>query len=1402
MAALSKRDIEMIFRAETDAATRPVNELTADVKKLRQGMEELAKASNKTDKSLDDLAKSTRDLEKAQEELSTARTLLTQLNNQANALERAETAAEKAGKKYNDLKAQVDGVEAPTKRLVNSLAAAERGLNANNARLEQARKDYSEVKASIESIIGPVSNLQDSFRQVAVAQRDITQGLTAAKGSVAAFKTEIALANTEADKLAANDAFKKAGAEAGLPVAQVQYLSQFENRVELLAKARRELIAQDAAFRQAVEAQEAKVGAANVAQLKEQFEQASIAAARLEQVDAFRKLAADSIAATSATDRIAASINNASTPAQRLATEILKIVNPAAAVSSTLDGMDERLNSVVAKLAGGKISVAEWGQLNNELQGVQAGLIRAAAEVDKFTAQQDKVSQAAAAYDQQAAKVRELAAAEISASTNVEELTADIQREEAALRRLGGALDSETAKLREFGTTLKSIGVDSNNLPNAMQRIEATATRAAPAISRVANAVTPGGRRGFLGLDPYQLQNLSFQVNDVFTSLASGISPMQTLAQQGGQIVQIFPGIISSFAAWLPLIAPVGVAIGVLAASIGEANNQLQILRTANATLSSLGNSGGATVAQVQSLAQTFRDFGESVDDALTATKIMVKEGLDPKYYEDFAIAAKNASDVQGKDLKTTTEEITKAFTEGAAEVLKLDDQYNFLTNSQRDQLSASKDTKDETEEVRKAFDSLFKTQQDGANDMNTVFKDATNNLNKAWQDFLGTLSNTGIVDSMANALANVLIGASAVLNFIKQVNGQVVSNRQSNKDAIIERDKQIRANPANAAKINSDFSKRLAQGITPDKRSVKELWADAEKETLKQMADTRKRLDAAQGATGKKGVNLAGGSQGEQKAQEAAAAKAKKDAAKAAKKAASDAEAEAKRRAAEAKRLAKQYENEQDQLSSQLSRFTAQAMQGQQAPLQQQLDLAKQAVDEQFKALEDRLSEFREKFGKDAKINGMSQADYSAALSAQKAQLVLNKQLGVYESNINDLLKSRDEKLKSIKEAQDAGLLSAQDALDQTKEVTSSMGPQIDAAIESARQFIATLQPSAATQAMLDKFARIQQQGGGANDAGTINRGQAESGVKKSGEEINKIFQQRATLIDAANKLYDIGAINFTQKEDRIKAAYAGTNAVLKEQIATLSEYLEKNKDILTPETYALATAQLQEYNAQLQYTTTLQQAVQQSAQQAIENGVMTMFDSLAQGIANVITGAGSLKDLFSDLGRAALDFAAQFLQAIAQAIVQTYALRIAMSLTGGSGGGGFFGNLFKFHGGGTVGDYGRGVMRSGTNFPVADLSSVPRYHNGVQGAGLKSNEMLAVLQKGENVQTEEQQRIEANRLKAAKAGQGDRGLRQVLAIGDAEVASAMSGAAGEDVFLTFVQRNRATLKQMIGNA
>lgn len=1367
MAALNKRDIEMIFRAETDAAQRPVKELSSDVKKLRTTLDDLTKASNKTDKSLDDLATTARELEKVQSELANSRTLLTQLNSQAAALDRAQESADKATKRYSDLKAEIDATDKPTKRLSNSMDAAERRMNAANQRLEEQRGIYKEVKASIESIIGPVENVQDAFRQVAVTQREVTQGLNTAKAAAVSFREEIKAANDEAAKAQGTEAFKQTARSAGVPESQIAAIAEETNRTELLAKAKQELAAQDRLLRAQAETRSLQFLEAIE---KERAGVAALAAAeeRLGQVDAFRKVAADALATSSSADRISASLNAGTTSAQRLQEAVLGIVNPAQASSTTLAGMEERLDAVIAKMSGGKITAGEWNHLNNELQAVQASLIAAAAEVDKFAAQQARVDSAAGAYDVQAQKVRELAAAEVTAETDVKALTAALAREEAQLQSLGAALDRETAKLGEMGGALKKVGVDSTQIPQAIQRIEATATKAAPAIKKVSETLLPGGKKGFLGLDPFQLQNLSYQVNDVFTSLGSGIPITQVLAQQGGQILQIFPGALSAIAAYLPVILPLAAGFAVLAGSIAEANTQIETLKTANTVIASLGQNNGYDTKKFQQIVQDFRDIGVSAEDATAATKTFVTEGLNPKAVDDYVIAAKNLADVQGIDVKQATEELTKAFTSGATEVLALDDKYHFLTGTQRDNLAASKDTKNEYIEVNKAFSALYKKMQEGAQQAQGPFTTATNTLRGAWDALMQSFDQTGILEDTIKFISNAVIGFTYLINVARRFG------------AIFKGVSLLSlTNPIGLVSASIQVGKNLGEGAGSN------ILAGAEQDTFAQMSRAQAALKRAQQAPG---IDAGAGSAGRQRDKEAQAAKDRKQAEQDAKKRAREAAAEAKRRQREAEQLAKQYENEQDQLTAALSRFTVEAMRNTQAPLDQQLELAKQSVDEQFKAIEDRLQEFRAKFGANKPINGMSQEQFAAALNAQKQQIVLSKQLGVYESNVNDLVKTRSEKLKEIQDDQKNGLITAQQALDRTAEVTSSLAPAIDGAISAARQFIAALKPSAETTALLAKFDRIQNQSGPQGN-NTIIRAQAQTGVSQNEQDINKEFERRAKLIESANNLYEAGVTNYTQKEEAIRQAYASTNKEITDGIAAAREYLIANQQMLPPDVFANAIAQLDLYSTKLKYTDEITKSVKQSAQEAFSQGFVTMFDTLAQGIADVITGAGSLGDLIGNLGKAALQFAANFAKAIADAIIQIYALRIAKSLIGG------------FHGGGTVGSLAGGQMRLSRNIGMPDLNlgAVPRYHEGVQGAGLKSNEMLAVLQKGENVQTVEQQKAEANKLKAARKDKGG-GLRQVLAFGDDEIAGAMAGPAGEDVVVTHIRRNSPRIRQALG--
>lgn len=192
--------------------------------------------------------------------------------------------------------------------------------------------------------------------------------------------------------------------------------------------------------------------------------------------------------------------------------------------------------------------------------------------------------------------------------------------------------------------------------------------------------------------------------------------------------------------------------------------------------------------------------------------------------------------------------------------------------------------------------------------------------------------------------------------------------------------------------------------------------------------------------------------------------------------------------------------------------------------------------------------------------------------------------------------------------------------------------------------------------------------------------------------------------------------------------------------------------------------------------------------------NGIVGIFDSFAQAIANG-------ENAWQAFGNAALRVLAQVLQQIAAAIIQQQILNM---LAGGSFGGTMASFATRMLGGGMVGHTG-GVVGSmaigGGNARIGRpdwVNSAFTYHTGGR-AGFAPDEVSATLKKGEEILTEEDPRHRDNMGGAGPASDSTR-LKQVLAIGDDEIANAMRGAAGESVMMTTIKRNAPTIRRLLG--
>jgi hypothetical protein len=1431
--SLSKRDIELLFRAETDGATRDIKSLTGTVKSLRETLVQQTAAAEKGQGSLEAIAETTRELKKAQDELGTARGLLTALNSQEAALERAQTRTAKLSGELADLQKQIDATDKPTKRLTNSYNAKSKALDAARAKEEAESKALAETRTQIEGIIGPVENFEASFQDIATASKDIARGLAVAGEAADTFKAKMksaADANAQVEKeLAAGVAFEQQGRAGGLTQAQIDYISQFENRAELLAQAMREVKAQSAGFDQAVAAQEARVGAANVERLRQEITDTFAAAERLEQLTAFQRLAQEARAASADVGKFASSFD-AST-AVRFADAIQAIQNPARAAAETIDGISAAVDRAEATLNGKyKPTVAAAANEANNLSQAQAGLQRVAAQVDGLRAQEVAAANAQQAYADARAEVDRLAAEIEKATEPNDQLARSLKQAEAAVDQTGRAMQKESTQLDALRDKAAKAGIEVNDLAKTEKDLEAAARRAADAQGKLGDVTGSSGKKGFLGLQPHELQNLSFQLNDVFTSLSSGISIQQTAAQQGGQIFQIFQGRILAFLPTLLRLIPVFAALTVGIIAFSRAASEAADLRDFQGTLDSLGETNGNTAQGLQNVAKSLRDVGANSKDANAAVKQFVQDGMNPDALHDFGVAAANTAEVTGKTLPEAARELSTAFTGSTDSLLKNQLVMGTLTDAEQAQAVAMVQSGKDSEAREFIFDRYFAKMAKAAQDMEGPWASATRTLNTAWHGLLDTIGNSTVIQTTVGIIEGAIKRFAFLINLVSEI-----TNRASALD------KQIRAGKtsfgpdtslsgavdAANARTNTAFNARnqrtnpkagSAAGqqydIAGGAKAVEQ--ARLQNQLAKAGVDlnNKKNRALAEEATRQIALNNArdaGYSVADQQKLADFAVDSLRE--RYAKKDKTRDDAAAKRKQQQAEELAKQYAAAQDSLDNALGRMNAAALKASGGTIEEQVAAARKAVDEQYTSLYNQLAEFQKKFGATATIHGMTQDAYKQQLQDNQQILADQAEMQTREQGINDIISARSKAVQEIENKIQAGALDPTQGFQQITEVTSKINTDLLAAIDKARTFALTLKPSPETQ----KFLAQLDQAAGAAGAGGLNQQNRQAFQTINGQqenELNKIISERNSLIQTNNQLVKLGVLTQTDAQNQARAAYAATSVEINKQIEAQKSLLAaalQSKSI-TQTGYDAAIAKLNLLGQQAQYTDQRYVQLRESMNQLINQQFMQFIDSIAQTLANVADGTESVTDGLKDIALAFVKFIAQTLIGIGELIIQALILSAIdkatggiisgllafYKATGGSSSSGVGGILGMKHNGGTVGSYSGGVQStSRVGVTPAMIAAAPRYHDGTPGVGLSSNEQLAVLERGEKVVTEEQQRREA--AAQGSGGGAPNGIRQVLAFGDDQIAGSMASSAGEQVVLTHIKRNGPTIKQML---
>jgi phage-related minor tail protein len=207
-----------------------------------------------------------------------------------------------------------------------------------------------------------------------------------------------------------------------------------------------------------------------------------------------------------------------------------------------------------------------------------------------------------------------------------------------------------------------------------------------------------------VGLSGYAWQNLSYQINDVITSLASGISPMQTFAQQGGQIYQVLQGgqggvkgallgigeQASSVAARIGLVggafaAATAAALAGVAAFSSYASTQMALAQN----LSGVGRASGATAGQINAIASASAAAGSvSIRSAREMAGEFAATGkIGTEMYGGLIGTVKDYAATTGQEMPAATKALAEAFADPARGADALDRQLGVLNDTTRENI-------------------------------------------------------------------------------------------------------------------------------------------------------------------------------------------------------------------------------------------------------------------------------------------------------------------------------------------------------------------------------------------------------------------------------------------------------------------------------------------------------------------------------------------------------------------------------------------------------------------------------------------------------------------------------------------------------------------------------------------
>lgn len=429
-----------------------------------------------------------------------------------------------------------------------------------------------------------------------------------------------------------------------------------------------------------------------------------------------------------------------------------------------------------------------------------------------------------------------------------------------------------------------------------------------------------------------------------------------------------------------------------------------------------------------------------------------------------------------------------------------------------------------------------------------------------------------------------------------------------------------------------------------------------------------------------------------------------------------------------------------------------------------------------------------------------------AAEKAAERARLAAERQARAREAAEDAVAKKIIDIQDDIEKAKIESEFRTAEQIEANYEATLA---RIDLDIQKKRLEMAALQRQSAA-AGVDNSAGFTQMDGLLQRLEESQRLRAEEArvtalVALHQREINDLISERDDKIQLQNTLMETGQQGALTTQTNVNKLQDEYNAKVNAAIQTFMTFLatlDPEGELWKRLGLDKVLRDMQQLNAETVRLTNSQKFVAKWGE-TISSGFAEAFMALGKGLAGAIQGFNNLGDAVKGAWDAFRSFAADFLQQIAEMILQAIILQaIQNMISGGSGGyGAAVKNVLMAagHTGGVVS--GRGAIGANPRRNVSPLvfAGAERFHGGGL-PGLKQGEVAAILKEGEEVVTEDDPRHIRN---AAGAAGGGLNIDVINTIDSTAVVSAGIRSGRKTVvndMTAMVRANRNEFKTALG--